>query len=38
MAAITGETGSRVWKSIGPCLTCRIAFGLNCPSSGAKWS
>ena len=31
IAAITGETGSRVWKSIGPYLTCRMTLGRNRP-------
>jgi hypothetical protein len=38
IAAITGETGSRVWKSTGPNFTCTTTLVRKRPSSGAKWS
>lgn len=38
IAPISGETGSRTWKSIGPCFTWSTALAANAPSSGTKWS
>ena len=37
-AANSGDAGSRTWKSIGPCFTCRTTLSSNCPSSAMKLS
>jgi hypothetical protein len=34
IAAITGDTGSRAWKSSGPYFTCSTTLSRNRPSSG----
>ncbi len=34
---ISGETGSRTWKSMGPFLICNVTLSRKVPSSGINY-